>query len=829
MAGVTPSEADGGLYGMQPLLRLHLRQQQSTEGGGANTLGGLADPETAARLLAGYAGRIASSLVRREEFPNVQLVLDLAGATCSFLALLWAVRSIGWVHTWLGDLRRVKLYERALAVLASLAAQAETGAPAGLNTSEPPPPKLAWAEEETPAGPRAAELPSDVLLATPAGGNPKSARMEACMRRMVQQGGPYRSDRPWGEQQDWIFVHGSNINPAEVWGAAIDDDSQPLLRPHGDLDERALPMMSKSHTALCTVVSAMSSPEGQQLRIHEAMLELAAACRATDAGRALRLAHCVVMRLCHQHSLDLKGTSDVPHVADMSTELQSLLADALVEFALGSLSFCGLSSRALTTDLIDLAVSIGQRSDPTRLQHFRTLRLASFHALAFERDPCKAERLLKRCLEQKLQKFNTWQHAEIAETLGDCGMLCYTLGDLSHAEGMLRTAVGVWRQLLDRTQPKLAAAVLELAGLFAAKERSAEAEELYQQGTSLLREASDGSLQLYRALNRLALLHRQRGKPEVAVPLLRECIAGVEQALGKGDHLATAALRHNLALCLMAMHGTSSERAAASAREACEMLEKVAAVYQVSLPPSSPSALALQRSLAQCYLQLKRPDSAAPLLDKALHITEELGTYSAREVGRLRFLLGQARMLQGKMEESRRHFEWVLRHPAAAASINEKEREAAEELVRRPRGSSEAGAGPADKEEPGEQEPAEEEAPRWESSAEQPSPLRARATSCTSEPQGEPESLAEGPCMRDGRHLGFVDVEETSLSILNRVQYLLADRVEACLGVLPPLGDGHHIAAAETGGRPPGPEAEAGSLAALLPRMELVCLRLPSQ
>mmetsp|Transcript_105195 Transcript_105195/g.339310 ORF Transcript_105195/g.339310 Transcript_105195/m.339310 type:complete len:931 (-) Transcript_105195:76-2868(-) len=630
------------------------------------------------------------------------------------------------------------------------------------------------------------------------------AAMEAALRRLVQQQEVYRPEAPWDQQQSWVFHHGSNIDPVDVWGAAATNSSLPVLQPDGALDARVLPLVARSHAAPAALAAELSRPSTHHRLVCTALIELAAASRAADPKRSLRLAHCAAARICWQGRAGQDGAA---RAGGMDTDLKLLLAEAVAEFSLSCLALRGAASRELTADLIGAAVDLGQRSDPMRVQHQRMLRLAAHHALAFERDPCKSERLQKRCLELKLQKYNTWQHPEIAETLGDCGVLCHVLGDLAHAESMLRTAAGVWRQLLDRAEPKLAAAWVDLADLLVARERWSEAEELYQQSAGVLREASDGSQQLYAVLNRLALFHRQRGKPEAALPVLRECVTGVQQVLAPGDHLVTAALQHNLAQCLMAVHGETAERTTSNVEEAWKLLEQVREAYSASLPASNPSVLAMQCSVARCQLLLRRPDAAVAALEKALRLMEELGSSGAQELGKVHFLLGRARLLQGREAESRRHFEWVLRHPAVADALPESDRMAAEEFVGRPS-----------------EKPGQEKGPPRPPSPPALGPPELEG----GEPQGEPEAWGPGPGAQgkgvgDGRHLGFPDVEVASLSVLNRVQYLMGERVKACLGALPPLEDGH----VGHGGAPCGPalpgDDEAGGFAGLLSRMELVC------
>jgi len=286
-----------------------------------------------------------------------------------------------------------------------------------------------------------------------------------------------------------------------------------------------------------------------------------------------------------------------------------------------------------------------------------------------------------------------------------------------------------------------------------------------------------------------------------------------------------AAAQHNLARCLLAGHGASNP-GTAEVQEACSLLEATNKVYTEQLPPSSASALAAQRSLGQCYVLLRRPEAAAPILERTLQLMEELDSDSIQSLGKVHFLLGRVRLLQSRSAESRRHFEWVLQHPDTADALGESERLAAEAFVN---WKGDPGGGDCD----GHTATAEDvvgSAKLW--------PWVERGTGerleeePSGEPQVEPEVLGGGTAGSSAKgggsgHLDFPDVDESSLSAVNRAQYLMGSRVRACLGVPPPLASAPCGSAAATSERCCSMvDEETVSLKIVLSRMETECLRL---
>jgi len=296
-----------------------------------------------------------------------------------------------------------------------------------------------------------------------------------------------------------------------------------------------------------------------------------------------------------------------------------------------------------------------------------------------------------------------------------------------------------------------------------------------------------------------------------------------------------------LRLCLL-QGQAAAQQSQAIVEEALDHLQKATCVYRQHLPPSSPSALALRRSLARCHIAAKDASKAVAVLEPALKMLEEVSAPTVQELGQMHFLLGRACLMQKEVQKSRHHFEWVLGHPAVAESLSEAERKAAEDLVHRGCELETA---------------ADTDAPP---SATKPDDLAAKGDECAepepdtevtlSEPQGEPApayglstdeegvnigSLAAGAKRRlrstgTMLHFSFGDVDVRTLSVLNRVPYLMEARIKEGLGVNPPMGD-FHVAAR-------GEEAvaihDASSIEApisldvALERMGSECARLPA-
>jgi len=460
------------------------------------------------------------------------------------------------------------------------------------------------------------------------------------------------------------------------------------------------------------------------------------------------------------------------------------------------------------------SIAVGHRADPLRFQNLRSLQASALYAIGFERNPSKSERLHKMCLELKFQKFNTWQHPEIAETLCDCGVLCHVLGDLAHAESMLRAGMGVWRQL-DRNRPKCAAAQVSLANLLAEKEQFQEAEALYKSALDLQQEALDGSHSKFVTMNCMALVYMRCGSTGLAASTLRDCLAGLEQALGSGDHLAFAALHHNLARCLVLPYlGGTAVCPAEKAAEALEHFQEACRVYNALLPPTNPSVLALRRNLAQLYILMRKPEQAVPLLDNTLKAMEDLGTYPVQEHGKVHFTLGSVCLTQKQTAKSRYHFQWVLDHPDAAMSLRETERMAVEAYMDQGADSITIS-----------KDKASDNALSESRGEPRPKIGHDSQRQRESEPQGEPEASEARAYPADQVHGLFVDVDTSTLSALNRVQYCMGARIKAVLGVPPLLDDCNegyvHAECSDCPGK-----ADQVDFAALLARMGSECQML---
>mmetsp|Transcript_49539 Transcript_49539/g.115913 ORF Transcript_49539/g.115913 Transcript_49539/m.115913 type:complete len:1521 (-) Transcript_49539:155-4717(-) len=622
---LTPLDAaqscKGTLFRLQPLLRLHLKDQLlSTCESTAASCG--ISPESCGRLVACYVTRLCSGLVHREEFPNVQFLLDLTGVTCSFLLLLWACRKNRWAHNWLGDGRRAHLYERAIAVLTAI----ESSRSGSLS------------EERSKAVADAPQVwPSDFVSVE--GGNVGVDRtaVEAVLRRMLQpfaQG--YHAGTRWGDVQGFLFMLGSPMLPSEVFGDALTDELKPLIQIFGPMDQKVQEVLGTSVSELSAMAASLADEGTQDSHCRflcEALVELAKSLRSSDMQRSLKLSYVASALVARQHfrTHQLDARSQGLALKDIDENLRPVLIAALVEFVVTLLAVRGDAAQPLTTCIIHIAVCSKLQSEPMSEETLSLLHLAAMHALVIECRPQQAERFMKRCLELQLRKHNhLWQHKGVVETLQDCGLLCHGLGDFGHAESMLKTAASLWQEVKDIGVSRKVEACIDLANLLTSVDKVGDAENYYLMALQWSKTETP-SLML-QTLNHLACLYIRCGRFSAAEPLLRDCLQGVEHAEGSQHRLSVAAVRHNLATSLMRASKDSPEKKKVCVAEAYDLLTRVCEAHASLLPATHASALAARQKLAACQQMLDMPSEARQSLIRVKQSMEHSGEFSAQEI-----------------------------------------------------------------------------------------------------------------------------------------------------------------------------------------------------
>jgi len=798
-----PATREGSLYRLQAVLRLHLRSRD-------RSLVAPWSPKAVdknARLVIAYITRNMQASVYREEFSNVQLALDLAGTSRTFLVLLWAVRENAWVHAWLGAGRRMKLYERALVVLGqTLGADWIGEAKAQFDaTSTAATKKVSGIGDN-----QDCVLPSDVFCDTPAECPVELGRIKSSLHGMLSSSQPYQPEAPWSLQPNSLFADGSNLNPDEAAMCAaglLPAESGCSL----DFDSLALPLASAAHPAVAALVQCLSNPQSMRRWVAICLLELAAATRTSDPERSLRLASCAMARATASGtSVTMTAAPPEPkrtpadltkQVRELDGEAKLLIVRALVELALSRL----VGGHSLTAYrglrpamLLGLAVELGEAVGPMSSQHFNTLKLTGLHAIAFERDPGRAEQLHKRCLELKLEKYRSWQQLEVAESLGDCGVLCHVLGDVGRAESMLRTSLSTLRQLLDPRDSRVADAAMDLAKLLTAQGQWEHAEQLCHQAMAIFRKAPRCQVQLLQTTFQLALLHQSQGQPQLALPLLRECVTKMEHHGLVADSMSVVAVSHSLASCLMQLGSDGDSCHQQKLEEALVLLENAQSIHsKTQLSCNSPCSLMLQRSLGRCQLFLQQPDRALPILHQVFGFMTASGDCRIREISEVRFLLGWGHALQGNVSQALYHLDWLFNTDGVAAELKSTDRAAAEGWVKQMRAAMTA----VDSHQSGETgENSEQQQQQQQQQQLRQQPLDDNALlsrGCRKEAAPQPELQGFQPKLMikssgghcnddvDNGYLFLRDFEAGPLPVFERMRYLMSGRIRSSLGLLP--------------------------------------------
>src|SRR5690606_8880484 len=164
-------------------------------------------------------------------------------------------------------------------------------------------------------------------------------------------------------------------------------------------------------------------------------------------------------------------------------------------------------------------------------------------------DHAEAGVLLGRALEAYRALHGT-AHADIAETLGDLGLLAFREGQWAEAEGRYRESLAMRRALFGNAHPEVADSLDQLGVAIRHQGDYAGAEPLLAQALALRRRLLPPQHpHLARSLSNLALVRQDLGRYEEAEALYREAIALMVHGHGERHH-RVATIRNNLARVL---------------------------------------------------------------------------------------------------------------------------------------------------------------------------------------------------------------------------------------------------------------------------------------
>ena len=202
----------------------------------------------------------------------------------------------------------------------------------------------------------------------------------------------------------------------------------------------------------------------------------------------------------------------------------------------------------------------------------------------------------------------------LAKTLSDLALLYDAQGRFAEAEPLLRRSLEILEKALGPNHLEVGAKLNSLALLYRAQVRYAEAEPLNQRSLGIAVKALGANHQIVgTSLNNLALLYREQGRFAEAEPLYYRSLVIREKALGP-DHPDVGVSLNNLAALYQAQ-GRFAE-AEPLFRRSLSISEKV-------LGPDHPSVGTMLNNLAELYDAQGRYAEAEPLSRRSLGIREK--------------------------------------------------------------------------------------------------------------------------------------------------------------------------------------------------------------
>src|SRR5579871_1913917 len=196
----------------------------------------------------------------------------------------------------------------------------------------------------------------------------------------------------------------------------------------------------------------------------------------------------------------------------------------------------------------------------------------------------------------------------LAQSLNNLGVACYDLADYRAAEEHYRRAIEIWQA---RSSPSdLASVWSNLAEVYGATGRTADAESLFRKAIDLAGAAKDEKLRID-FTNNLAELLLKQNRPHEAESLLTGILTGLET---KPEPPALPLVLNNLATA-QKQEGRYGE-AEAGYRRVLEIEER-------QLGPDHPSTATTLNNLASLYHAQGRDTEAVPLLFRSIGIGEK--------------------------------------------------------------------------------------------------------------------------------------------------------------------------------------------------------------
>ncbi len=217
---------------------------------------------------------------------------------------------------------------------------------------------------------------------------------------------------------------------------------------------------------------------------------------------------------------------------------------------------CGRLQRAMTTGktrcllVVLLHVALGCAPAPTSApapDATWEMRIAAATYAFLQGDEVEAETQFRAAIEQA-EKFAA-DDPRRARSLNELAVVYSAQGRYADAEPLYKRALAIWEKALGPESPEVATSLNNVASLYQAQGKYADAEPLFTRSLAIAEKAlGPEHPQVAASLNNLALLYKHQGRYADAEPLYKRSLAIWEKALGPEHPTVATALRNYAAL-----------------------------------------------------------------------------------------------------------------------------------------------------------------------------------------------------------------------------------------------------------------------------------------
>lgn len=218
-----------------------------------------------------------------------------------------------------------------------------------------------------------------------------------------------------------------------------------------------------------------------------------------------------------------------------------------------------------------------------------------------------AEPLLRQALELRRHARGPI-NADVARSMANLGELYRAQANYSRAQALHHQALGIRQKILGPEHPETADSFNKLGLLCINQGKYAEAESYFQRARRIWEKAQDP--RILTALSHLALLYRDAGEYDKAIPLFESALAIQEKTLPPG-HSDIGANQNNLADIYRSVGQYSKAEA---------LLRKVVAANEKIMGPEHPIVATCLSNLAMVYRVQGRYSEAEELYQRAFKI-----------------------------------------------------------------------------------------------------------------------------------------------------------------------------------------------------------------